>query len=313
MIALRASLLTLGLALSGAPFQALAEETTTHEAPLVAYSLELGLPKKDDSLEKARQVRAARHEVEREPPPPGAECAKTLGASRFASQHRHLAYVLFEAGDFEAAIESYKAALECTPRVPAVHAGISSAYLALGRTEDARAALERGIAMDPDERSLLEARARLDFLDERWADALAQLRLSTLEDQRTEFGNYAECLFWLAQRRAGVREPEVLPHDPKEDDWPLPILETLLGQKTEAELVEAIREQRDGHQTQRESLTEALYYIGERYHANGDIETARKHFAAVVNLKQLDYVEYGMARAELARMREAENRETGEP
>src|SRR5688572_10350602 len=303
MAALRASLLTLGLALAGATSDAFAEDTPTDEAPLVAYSLELGIAQKTDPLQKGREVRAAAHELERNPPPPGAECAQTLGAARFAEQYRKLAWLQFEAGDSETSIASYRAALECSPRGPTDLGDISLAYLALGRDEEARAALDQGIAVDPDNRGLLEARARLDFLDGRWADALAQLRLSTLEEHRTEFANYAECLFWLAQRRAGVREPEVLPHDPKEDDWPLPIQETLLGHKTEKELVEAIREQH-AEQTGREWLTEALYYVGERYYANGDIETARRHFAAVVNLRQLNYVEYGMARVELARMRE---------
>jgi tetratricopeptide (TPR) repeat protein len=317
MTAFRASLLTLGLALSGAPSGALAEapadDAATNEAPLVAYSLELGLPEKDNTLlHRSREVRAAAHELERNPPPPGADCAKTLGAGRFADQYRHLAYVQFEAGDFEASIESYQAALECAPRVPTAHAGIVLSYLALGRAEDARTALEQGLAIDPDDRDLLQGRARLDFLEGRWADALARFRLLTLEENRTEFSNYAECLFWLTQRRAGVRDPEVLPHDPKEDGWPLPILETLLGQKTEAQLVEGIREQR-GEQTGRELLTEALYYIGERYHADGDLETARKHYAAVVNLRQLNYVEYGMARAELAHIRGQEDPETGQP
>ena len=56
--------------------------------------------------------------------------------------------------------------------------------------------------------------------------------------------------------------------------------------------------------TRREWLTEALYYVGERHLADGEVETARRHFAAAVNLKVVSFVEYGMARAELARIRE---------
>jgi len=321
MRAFRASFLTLGLALSGANFEAAAdtpqealpENAAANEAPLVAYSLELG-PRDDDAfVYQSRALRAAEHELERHPPPAGEECATTLGASRFANQYRHLAYVQFETGEFEASIQSYRAALECTPRAPAIHAGMSAAYLAMGQTEEAHAEIQKALAVDPDDRGLLEARARLDFLQERWADAMAQLRLSTIEEHRAEFGTYAECLFWLAQRRAGVREPEVLPHDAKEDDWPLPVLDTLLGRKTQKRLVEEIREQ-PSDQTVREWLTEALFYVGERYLADGDIDTARKHFAAVVNLKQLNFVEYGMARAELARLRKLENpKQPGEP
>ena len=142
--------LAISLALAGAAPETRAAEdeagskatlpatSTTDEAPLVAYSLELGIPEETDRLEKSREVRAAAHELERNPPPVGAECVKTLGASRFAEQYRKLAWLQFEAGDFEAALESYKAALECRPRVPTDLAGITLAYLALGRAEELR-------------------------------------------------------------------------------------------------------------------------------------------------------------------------------
>jgi lipoprotein NlpI len=53
-------------------------------------------------------------------------------------------------------------------------------------------------------------------------------------------------------------------------------------------------------------LTEALFYIGQLRLAEGQREKARRHFAAVVNLKVVYYIEYGMARAELAKMRASE-------
>jgi hypothetical protein len=34
------------------------------------------------------------------------------------------------------------------------------------------------------------------------------------------------------------------------------------------------------------------------------VETARRHFASVINLRVLNFVEYGMARAELKKMRD---------
>src|SRR5262249_24925394 len=113
--------------------------------------------------------------------------------------------------------------------------------------------------------------------------------------------------------RAGVRNPELPPKpvqkkSPDNDDeeprdrWPVPILETLRGERTEAALVQAIRD--DGTTEARQWLTEALFYVGELKLAEGDRESARRHFATVVNLRVLNYVEYGMARAELERMRQ---------
>ncbi len=48
-------------------------------------------------------------------------------------------------------------------------------------------------------------RARLDFIQEHWADATARFRLQVLEQKDSYLGDYARCYLWLAQRRAGVR------------------------------------------------------------------------------------------------------------
>ena len=57
-------------------------------------------------------------------------------------------------------------------------------------------------------------------------------------------------------------------------------------------------------ESRREWLTEALFYVGELRLAEGDTEAARRHFATVINLRVLNFVEYGMARAELKKMRD---------
>jgi tetratricopeptide (TPR) repeat protein len=297
----RAALLTLLCASTTTRAEEPDATSTRQEAPLVALSLEIGLPERDYTFKRMRHLRAVRYDIEHNPPPAGAECAKTLGADRFAGQYQRLAIVQLELGDFEDAIASSHSALQCRPRWAPLYGDIASAQLSLGNVTEARTALTQGLEIDPENRPLLEARARLDFVEERWANAMAQLRNSTVESERTSFAPYAECLFWLTQRRAGTREPEVLPHEAEDTRWPFPILETLLERKTETQLADDIRELRVD-KTRREWLTEALYYIGQRYLADGEPETARRHFAAVVNLKQMDFVEYGMARAQLARL-----------
>jgi tetratricopeptide (TPR) repeat protein len=266
--------------------------------------------------------------MSRHPPPPDADCAHTLGAQRFAELYARLAYLHEELGDFEAMIQANKSAIACEPRVGAYHASIAHAYLTLGQIAEARAAAERANAISPDDVGVRNIRARIDFVQEHWADAIARFRVEAVEpSSRDVYGDYSRCYLWLAQRRAGVRHPELplraasenekspdaAPYDPT--NWPGPILETLQGRRSEADLAQAIRDDRS-NQT-RERLTEALYYVGELRLAEGDVESARRHFASVVNLRVLNFVEYGMARAELARLRkpvaEAATRGTSAP
>jgi lipoprotein NlpI len=85
------------------------------------------------------------------------------------------------------------------------------------------------------------------------------------------------------------------------DDWPRPILDTLRGGMSEQQLLEVIENQ-GSERRRREMLAEALYYVGEQRLAAGETETARRYFAATVNLKVLYFIEHHMARAELVRM-----------
>jgi len=304
---MRAVLVATALATLGALHTAHAQvPSPAEEAPLVAYSLEQPSGESSYADSSARDLRAALLELERNLPPADVDCAQTLGARRFAERYQNLAAIRFEMGEFEAAIKANEAALACTPRAADVYADIASLRVNLGRIAEARTALERGRAIDPEDRSLANTRARIDFLEERWADATAQFRLAIAADPSGELADYYECFFWLAQRRAGVGKPESPPRDDRPTAWPAPILDTLKGDLTEEQLVEAIREA--APDMRRQWLTEALYYVGELRLAQGDLETARRHFAAVVNLKITNYIEYGMARAELTKLRDRVNR-----
>ncbi|MEJ1961482.1 MAG: tetratricopeptide repeat protein [Gammaproteobacteria bacterium] len=284
------------------------ERADADEPPLIAYALELNHDDSASQLATAARLRAANHEMTRDPPPPDTDCARTLGANRFAGRHSRLASIELALGDYEAAIKANESALACTPRDASLYASIASADLSLGRIAEARAAVERGYSIDPEDENVQELRARVDFVQERWADATSRFRIWILPKNTGDLLTYQECFLWLAQRRAGMLHPELPPrpddHDkPRKKSWPAQVLELLEGEMSEAALVQVIRDEAEGDQP-REWLTEALYYVGELRLAEGDVETARKHFASVVNLRVLNFVEYGMARAELARMRE---------
>ena len=289
----------------------------SHEPPLIAYALELGRPDSRADLRELYKstsaLRAVTFEMSRHPPPPDEDCAQTLGASRFAQQYAQLAMIQDQLGNFAAVVEANKSALACSPRVASYEASIASAYVNLDQIAEARAAAERAHALDPDDPSVRDVRARLDFIQEHWADATARFRLLALGDRYAspQVVDYARTFLWLAQRRAGLRNPERPESAPDESSgavagvkhWPARILETLRGELTEEDLVQVIQETAP-ESDRRERLTEALFYVGELRLAEGNPETARRHFATVVNLRVLNFVEYGMARAELKKMRD---------
>ena len=271
---MRAALTATAFAIFGGSLAAHAEEivpadesSLAHEAPLVAYALELNKSDSKRQYSASADLRAIHFEMARHPPPPDNDCAHTLGASRFADQYAGLAAIHLSLGEFEAAIKANESALACTPRDASLHASIASAHLSLGRIAEARAAVERGYAIDPDNRTVRDVRARVDFVQERWADATARFRLLTARPEGGDLVDYHECFFWLAQRRAGVLHPELPPPLPADESarkkhWPVPILDLFKGELAEAALVQWIRDNAAGDEP-REWLTEALYYVGE--------------------------------------------------
>jgi lipoprotein NlpI len=237
----------------------------------------------------------------RHPPPADSECAHTLGASRFARQYDDLGAAQSNAGDFTAAIASFEKALACTPRAPNLYAQLASELLHAGRLAEARSTAQRGAAIDASNSALDNILMQLDFIDERWADTVARLRAMIATQDDDERATYYQCFLWLAQRRAGVTQPELVERTEYEE-WPAPVLGVLKGTTTEAEVLEKVREQKN-EQRRRELLVEALYYIGQLRLANGETETARRYFAATVNLKVLYFIEHHLALAEIVKMR----------
>jgi lipoprotein NlpI len=268
-------------------------------SPLLAFAEEQAPPEISSVDYSAKRLRAIAMDLERHPPPANEDCAQTLGASRFARTHAAVASLRLSRGELKLAEEAHEAALACTPRDATLYASLASLYVTMGRLDDARAAIDRGRAIDADEPEILSVLARVDFLEERWADATARFRLIATIEEDHRLATFYQCFLWLAQRRAGVLRPELAVRD-NQEFWPMPVLDLLEGDLTEEQLVEHIRDAR----LPRGQLVEALYYVGELRLAEGATQTARRHFAAAVSLKVLDYVEHGMAFTELAKLRD---------
>jgi tetratricopeptide (TPR) repeat protein len=250
------------------------------------------------------QLKGYQAEMERHRPPSDEECVHTLGASRFARQYDDLGLTLSRLTDYDGAISAYEKALACTPRAPNLHAELASELLHAGRLAEARAAADRGLSIDRQDLALGGVVMQLDFIDEHWADAVARLRVLAVTEPDAERATYWLCFLWLAQRRAGVRQPDLPARTPPWEGWPAHVLDVLKGDTSEAELVEVIEKQKN-EQRRREVLVEALYYLGELKLADGNAQAARRYFATVVNLQVPYFIEHHMARAEIVKMRGA--------
>ena len=269
--------------------------------PLLDYAATLSF---DTAPEEARYRRAlvvAEHELKANPPP-ASDCARTLGAARFAALLENVGSQRTWLADHAGAADAYSKALGCTPRTAYLYAELAQELMDDGRYDEAQAAVTRGLAIAHEDYELGSILARLDFIKERWPDAIGWLRWAAAATPDRKQEAYSQCLLWLAQARSGIAHPQ-LPQRPT-DGWPAPILDALDGTASEAQLLAAVQDN-SSELERRQALAEALFYVGEQRLAAGDAPTARRYFAATVNLKVIYYIEHALALAELAKMRAA--------
>jgi lipoprotein NlpI len=234
-------------------------------------------------------------------PPPEANCAQTLGAKRFATLFDDLGGVYSSMGDDAKAAEAYTKAIACNPRAEFLHAQLAAALLDLGRHKEARVETQRQLGLGRANFSVYTLITQLDFIEDRWLEAVTDARLAATEAPDDEQATYWQCFAWLAQKHLGTQEP-VLLNRRLPENWPTPILESLQGKITEAELVDAVASERDEHR-QREILTESLFYTGEKRLAEKHVDVAVKYFTATTALSVPYFIEHHLAVAELEKLR----------
>jgi lipoprotein NlpI len=239
--------------------------------------------------------------------PSDADCARSLGAGSYASLYVELARARAYRGDFLGAAEAYRSAHACRPRAAGFLASLADVLFKARDFEGSREAINRALSIDPRWVHAHRIAGNLDFVAERWADAVARFRYVAASDTDRVDAGYGQIMFWLAQQRAGVPDPKFILRRPN-NGWPQPLLKYLSGELTEEKLADAVREgdgdyDGDRHTGTDERLCEALYYVGQAHWARGDPRTARDYFAAAVNVKVLYAVEHGLSLAEIAKLR----------
>jgi lipoprotein NlpI len=234
-------------------------------------------------------------------PPPETNCAQTLGAKRFATVFDDLGGVYSSLGEDAKAAEAYTKAIACNPRAEFLHSELAAALLDMGHYDEARLETQRQLTLGRASFLVYTLLTQLDFVQERWPDAITHARLAATDAPDDEQATYWQCFLWFAQKHAGTLEPTLV-NRRTPATWPGPILDSLRGKITESALADAISAERDSHR-QREILTEALFYTGQKHRAENRTDEAQKYFAATVDLQVPYFIEHHLAMAELEKLR----------
>jgi len=253
-------------------------------------------------------LRQAEHALEQAHVPTDEACAGSLGAARFADLHMDVGAARTAQGDFAGGAQAYRRAHACRPRDGQMLEALASALFNARDYPAAREAVKASLEVEPRAVNSNRTAGNIDFVAERWADAVSHFRYVAASDPDRVSAAYGQLMLWLSQMRAGVAKPEFVQRMPG-DGWPQPLLLYMRGEYTEAELATPIREGDDDFNSQAntstdERLCEALFYVGEAYWARGQPEVARDYFSALVNVKVIYFLEHGLALAEIAKLRE---------
>jgi len=293
----------LGLAMAPAAFTA-----DTSEHPLLDLARELQKTRKSAlrTTPGAPELRQAEHALEQAKAPSDEECARMLGATRFADLHVDVGSARAGQGDFMGAASAYRRAHACRPRDAQILAALAGVLFDGRDYVQAREAVNAALAIEPRAVNTNRLAGNIDFVDERWADAVARFRYVAASDPERQQAGYGQLMLGLSQMRAGIVKPEFVERTPGEG-WPQPLLLYLQDEYSEQELIAPIQEGDDDYNSQPNSSTderlcEALFYVGEAYWARGKPEVARDYFAALVNIKVIYFLEHGLALAEIAKL-----------
>lgn len=266
--------------------------------PLLKYAAAQAFPPLVDQGAAKRRLAQVTHMIAKDPPPEN-DCARTLGAGRFATLYDDLGSTYSVLGQAGEAAEAFAKAVGCNPRAGYLHAELADELLRLGRFEEAKLTVQRRPPPEEGAFTTQSLLARAAFSEQQWPEAIEHLRQAVKEAPDDLQATYFQCLLWLSQKRAGTTAPVLVARDVAKP-WPRPVLEFLQDRISEDALVKAV-EAEHNERRRREILCEALFYAGEKYLAAHRTAEAHRYFEATVNLQVFYFIEDSLARAELSR------------
>jgi Flp pilus assembly protein TadD len=312
-----AALLAVMVGWAASPVATFAADETPAR-PLLDLARELAQQRAAPSGNSANDsgVREAEHALRQAHVPADAVCAASLGAARYAGLHGDLGAALREQGDVAGAARAFGRAQACRPRDANILASLGRVLFRARQFDAARSSFEAALAIEPRTVRFNRDLGEIDFVTQRWVDAIARFRyVAASEDNRT-YAGYDQLMLWVAQSRAGLAKPDFVARTPGEG-WPQPLLLFMRNQYTEAELAKPIKEGDEALASRAytednspiatdQRLAEALFYVGEMYWARGLPSVAREYFTAIVNIKLNDAKVHELALAEIANLRKEE-------
>ncbi|MBE7210497.1 MAG: hypothetical protein INR65_05715 [Gluconacetobacter diazotrophicus] len=213
--------------------------------------------------------------------------------------------------------------------LPAFGRGYTSRANARRKQQNLAGALAdctQAIAGDPDDPTLYRARALTQMLAHRWTEASADLQVARIKS--TDDNGYLDLSLWIVRMRLGEAETAnerlaAFLDKPSAFDapgeWVCQVGRFLLDRETEADLLAgAAKTMASGGSGRRPWFTEkspgalasrpdhvngplceAWFYSGMKLLLAGDRAAAAEHFRQCLATKQLTFIEYELAEAEL--------------
>ncbi len=202
-------------------------------------------------------------------------------------------------GRYEAALSDLAEAIKLQPHNPAWVIDRAVVLSKAGRTEEADAEFARLRKLIPDEDFLRSALAIHELGNARFAEAEQLFRAAT---PRSDNWAYEVIFGYLAGLRRGAPDRAwLVGNRPDTNLWPLAIHRFLAGEIDRAAVLPAARAPFDLRTT--EQQCEAYFSLGAVALAAGDRATALREFENCVQSGIVGFIEYDLARRELARLR----------
>ena len=128
--------------------------------------------------------------------------------ARFADLHVDVGAARVGQGDFPGAAKAYRSAHACRPRDAQILAALAGVLFDARDYAGAREAINASLAIEPRAVNANRLAGNIDFVAERWADAVSRFRYVAASDPDRVQAGYGQLMFWLSQMRAGVAKPE---------------------------------------------------------------------------------------------------------
>jgi len=205
-------------------------------------------------------------------------------------------------GEYSSAIQDYDAALRLMPNDAWALAQRGYCHLNSGESEKAIQDLNRAIELHPNSAWERSTRGRAEFVQGQYAAAAPDFEKAVQLEP-----THAYYVIWnyLAESRGGHEGRSVLLAGSKKLDlnlWPGPVLQFLLGTRSEESLFKAAADPNPNKQ--REQLCEAHFYFAEYEMTLGLMKAAIPELKTAANMCPVDFIEFSAANAELRHMRQ---------